>query len=156
MTLDPTAREANLRDSIKKYLIDSLYTTEGIAVTFDRWMAAPPISKSKTTVRWVSVNFGTMQRDTLTMAQILVYCCTRNDSEGFRLAQLTDTVMGYLTETDAAMRTIDFYRSRSVGAWTKIGGILVTHPIDETPQSETEDGTKFKLLTVRCKFASKV
>lgn len=158
MPLDPTAREANFRDSIKKFCVDNYYIAEGIDILFDRWLSTPNIAIGKNVNRWITINFGSLERDTVSTAKLMIYCCTRNDSEGFRLAQLTDTVIGYLSDTDSTsgMKTITFYRSRVSGAWTNIGGILVIPPIRESHQGETEDGTKFKLLTVTCKFASKV
>ena len=158
MALDPTARESNFRDSIKKYFVDNLNTTEGIDLLFDTWLSTPDIGISKSVTRWVTVNFEEIERDTLSEARLTVIPSTRNDSEGFKLAQLTDTVMGYLSDENSTtgMRTIPFYRSRNIGAWTAIGGIVIIPPIHESAQLVSEDGTKYKMLSVRCKFASKV
>lgn len=156
MSLDPTAREANIRDSIKKYLVDSLETIEGIELTFDRTLSTPDL-RSLNTNRWVSVAFGSLSRETLSSMSFDLFCCTRRDEEGFRLAQLTDTVMGYLTDNTSTdgMRKINFYRSSATEAWSSIGGIAIQEII-ESAEMDASDETKYKILTVRCRFGSKV
>jgi len=157
MALDATARESNVRDSIKRFFIDNIYKTEGIQLTFDRTLSTPKIQGTEAATRWVSVNFGPMDMDYLSNLILTVYLCTRQDSEGFRLAQLRDTVMGYLSDTDETdgMKRITFYRSRSTGAWMPIGSILV-QDVTESGQMLAPDETKYKVLTVRCRFASKI
>ena len=156
MALDPTAREANYRDSIKKYLVDNIKVIEKINLSFDRTINAPVLT-SKNLRRWVVVNFGHMYRDDLSAASLDVYCCTRQDNEGFSLAQLTDVVVGYLTDiTGDGIKRITFYRSYPPPTvWTIIGGIVV-QDIHESAQLLAEDDTKYKLLTVVLRFASKI
>ena len=157
MALDPTAREANVRDSIKKYFVDNLYTLEGIDLTFDKTLSTPPVSQGIVTHRWVAVKFSSMNFNQFSQIYMDVICCTRQDSEGYKLAQLRDTVMGYLTDTTPSdgMRRIPFYRSRATGAWTLLGAFLV-QDIAESMQMMLEDETKYKILTVRLRVASKV
>ena len=156
MALDPTAREANVRDSVKKYLVDSLHPAYHLM--FDRSLATPLIQGVPSTVdRWISVNFGAMNRGHLSEHILTIYCCSRKDNEGFKLAQLTDTVMGYLsddTQTDG-MRKITFYRSYPNNPWEIIGGIVIQEVI-ESQQFEADDETKFKILTVRLRWGSKI
>ena len=159
MALDPTARESNLRDSLKKYFVDNIYTGHSIELTFDRGIQAPKIQGSPSeTDRWVGVVVGPLDRGTLGEFTITVFCCTRKDSEGFRLAQLTDTVMDYLSDTDQTdgMRRIPFYRSRPAPAsWTLLGQLMV-QDVMESGQLEAEDGTKYKALTCRLRWAAKI
>ena len=156
MALDPTAREANYRDSMKKYIVDNIKVTEQINLSFDKTINAPVLT-SKNLRRWVVVNFGTLHRDHLSSAILDVYCCTRQDNEGFRLAQLTDIVVGYLTDnTGDGMKRITLYRSYPPPtAWDVIGGIVV-QDIHESSKLLAEDETKYKLLTVLLRFASKI
>ena len=49
MALDPTAREANIWDSIKRYFLDNL----SYELTFDRALSSPAI-RGTTVDRWVS------------------------------------------------------------------------------------------------------
>ena len=157
MALDPTAREANFRDSIKKYFVDNLETISNIPLTFDKALSSPDI-KGKTVHKWVSVLFGSSHLGTMSEIYFRVFCCTRQDNEGFKLAQLKDTVVGYLTNDgsigDGQVR-IPFYRSYANQAWTLLGSLLV---IDVIPsdQLEAPDGTKYIILTVRLKTASKM
>jgi len=157
MALDPTSIESNFRDSIKDYFIDNIETLSNIPLTFDKALSSPNI-QGKTVHRWVTVIFGTANIDTMSEIYFRIFCCTRQDNEGFKLAQLKDTVMGYLTNDgsigDGQVR-IPFYRSRAVGAWTLLGSLLVVDVIDSN-QLEAPDETKYKILTVRLRTASKM
>lgn len=155
--LDSTAKESNIRDSIKKYWVDSLYTAEGVELTFDRYLSTPNV-RTKATDRWVSINFGGMDMSVMSTLMLNIFCCTRSDGEGFKLAQLRDKVFKYLkdsTMTDGMAR-ISFYRSRADGAWTLLDGGFVVTDVIESQQFEADDGTKYKILTVTLRFSSKV
>jgi hypothetical protein len=157
MALDDTAKEANIRDSLKKYFVDSLHTGEGVELTFDKYISTPNV-RSKSVDRWVSINFGGMDMDVLSSLMLNIFCCTRSDGEGFKLAQLRDKVFKYLTDntkTDGMVR-IAFYRSRADGAWTLLGGGFLVSNVIESQQFEADDGTKYKVLTVTLRFSSKV
>lgn len=156
MTLEDTAKESNIRDSIKKYWVDTLYKTDGIHLTFDKYISTPNV-QGQTIDRWVSINFGDMFLSEMSTHIIEIYCCTRKDGEGFKLAQLRDKVYARLTDntmTDG-MAAFTFYRSRATGAWTSIGSIIIQE-VMESRQFEADDGTKFKILTTTLRFSSKV
>ena len=156
MALDPTARETNVRDSVKKYFVDSMHPTYHLM--FDKGMSKPNVQGTPSEVdRWVSINFGRMDRGTLSEHDLRIYCCTRKDNEGFRLAQLSDAVVGYLSDDTAThgMKTIPLYRSYENQAWTLIGGLLVQEII-ESQQNTTDDETKYKILNVRLRWGSKI
>lgn len=156
MALDPTAREANVRDSIKKYFVDSL--SSQYHLMFDKGMSSPNVQGTPSQVdRWISINFGMMDRGTLSEHYLTIYCCTRKDNEGFKLAQLSDTVMGYLSDDTAThgMRTITLYRSYEAQAWVTIGGLVVQEVL-ESQQFVTDDETKYKILNVRLRWGSKI
>ncbi len=157
MSLEPTARESNVRDSIKKYFVDNLHNIEGVELTFDKTLSTPPVKQGVQVNRWVSVKFGQMTFGYLSEVFLDVACCTRQDSEGYKLAQLRDTVVGYLTDITYSdgMCRIPFYRSRATGAWTLLGAMQV-QDVSESAQMELEDETKYKIITVRLRFASKV
>lgn len=157
MALDPTAREANIRDSLKKFFVDSLETAEGHKVTFDVSLATPNI-QGEDVDKWYAIGFGSLDMETLSSFTINIFCCTRRDSEGFKLAQLRDTVYSYLIDTDQSdgMKRVAFYRSRASGSWTLLDGGMVVQDIMESGQMEAPDETKYKILTVRMRFASKV
>jgi hypothetical protein len=156
MALDPTAREANIRDSIKKYFVDSMHPQYHLM--FDKGLRTPNVQGTPSGVdRWISVNFGSMDRGDLSEHFLTIFCCTRKDNEGFKLAQLSDTVLGYLSDDVAThgMKQIDFYRSYQDQAWSKIGGILVQEVL-ESQQFQADDETKFKILTARLRWSSKI
>lgn len=155
MTLDPTAREANFRDSWKKYLIDTL---TGVSISFDKSLATPKV-QGKEVSRWINVRFGSLDRSNMSTGYLEIRCCTRRDNEGFKLAQLTDTVMEALSPDPSSdydgIKKITFYRSYANQEWTNIGGIVIMD-ILESGELEAPDETKYKVLTVRSKFASKI
>ncbi len=156
MSLDATVREANLRDSVKKYFVDNLYTTEGVQVTFDRGLSTPKVQGTEVD-RWVAISFGEMEIGTLSSVLITIFCCTKMDSEGFKLAQLRDKVVGYLvsdTATDGHAK-ISLYRSHASEAWVKVGGMVICLE-SESPTMEAEDNTKIKAITITLRWGAKV
>ncbi len=119
MALDPTARESNIIDSLKRFFVDNLYTAEGIEVTFDVSLSVPTLQGTEVD-RWYAIGWGSLALETLSSFPVNIFCCTRRDTEGFKLAQLRDTAYGYLIDVDQTdgMKRITFYRSRAAGAWT--------------------------------------
>ena len=155
--LDATAKESNLKDSVKRYFIDSLYKTEGVHVTFDKYLSTPSVQGHKVD-RWVSINFGGIAMSSMSQFILRIFPCTRADSEGFKLSQLRDKVFKYLVDADMTdgMARIPFYRSRAEGAWTLLDTGMVVQDVIESDQLDADDGTKFKEMTVRIRFSSKV
>jgi hypothetical protein len=157
MSLHATAREANVTDSIKKYFIDNLETIEGLAVTFDKALSQPKLV-GRFNDRWVSISMGPIVFDTLSISHIDIYCCTREDNEGFKLAQLRDIVEGYLTNDGSpgdGKKIIPFYQSHHTDPWTLLGGMVVGDVIS-SGRMEAPDETKYRILSTRLLFASKV
>ena len=155
--LDATAKQSNIMDSLKKYFVDSLETTEELSLTFDRYLSTPKI-QGREVDRWVSINFGDMGLSYLSALDLQIFCCTRSDAEGFKLAQLRDKVFKYLVDSSQTdgMARIAFYRSRADGNWTLLDGGFIVQDVMESRQMEANDGTKFKILTARLRFSSKV
>jgi hypothetical protein len=154
MSLDSTARESNVRDSLIKFFVDNLKTQEGVSLSFDKSLSAPKIQGNDVD-RWVMVDFGPMDRATVSEHYFDLYCCTRKDPQGFRLAQLGDSVMGYLTDTTQTdgIKRIPFYKSKESGAWDLLGSLLVTE-VREGKEFDAPDGTKVKILSVLIKWAA--
>jgi hypothetical protein len=157
MALDPTAREANFKDSIKKYIIDNLWTIDNIPVSFDPALANPKVPNNMELRKWINVRYGDFYRDDLSRAILEIRCCTRQDNEGFVLAQLCDRVVGYFTTTTGdGIKRIPFYRSYpSPTPWEKIGGIVV-QDIVESGVYKASDESNYKVLNVTLRFASKI
>lgn len=154
MTLDNTAKQANVEGSLKKYFVDSIETAEGVPVAFDKYLSTPNLH-GKALTEWVTVNFGNLAMSAMSAHDLHIYCCTRSDNEGFNLAQLRDKVFKYLsdnTKTDGMAR-IPFY---DVATWTLLDGGFVVQDVIESQKFDADDGTKFKILTVQLRFSSKV
>lgn len=160
MALDPTARESNIRDSIKKYFVDSLEGNGHLStntVMFDKGLSIPNL-RNKTLDRWVSVNFAPLEiANGMARQDLAIFCATRDDNEGFKLAQLRDTVVGYLTDSTVSdgMARVPLYRSRATGSWTLLGYMLAKVEL-ESGQFVDEDETKYKQISVSlhwgCRF----
>ena len=157
MALDNTAKEANIQDSIKKYFVDNLYRTDGIALSFDKSIAVPKLTgQPRTVTRWVNIAIGSIDMGYLAEIVLNIYCCTIKDNEGFRLAHLRDIVIDYLsdrTQTDG-MRRIPLYRSYADQEWTKIGSMVVQEII-ESDRIIADDETKYKIITARLRWGCK-
>lgn len=155
MALDSTARESNVRDSLKKYFVDSFFTSEQVRLTFDKGLAAPNIQGTSVN-RWLAIQFGSITIATMSDQVLQAICCTREDPEAYRLAQLRDKVIDYLTDatqTDG-LRRIPFYKSNTT-PWELIGGLVVL--LDpESPHMEGPDGTKYKIVPFRVKWGAKI
>ena len=156
MAVDPTARRANIKDSIKKFFIDNLYTIEGIDIGFDTSLDRPR-TVNRNVIRWVNFRFGELDRETGTLT-IEIYCCTRQDNEGFKLAQLTDTVMDYLTDSDQndGTRRVPIYRSRATGAWTLLDGGFMILPDTESEELDADDDTKYIVIPTTWRWGTKI
>jgi len=156
MTLDPTARRANFKDSLKKFFVEELETGKGVELMFDKSLSTPDLI-NKDVNRWVNVDLGDIDRSYMSQIHIDIYCCTRKDPEGFRLAQLTDTVMELLTDatTTDGMKRISFYRSHPTDAWTLLGAFVVSEII-ESREMESVDETKYIIMSCLLRTASKI
>jgi hypothetical protein len=157
MSLHATAREANITDSIKKYFIDNLETIEGLAVTFDKALSNPKL-QGRAVDRWVSIAMGPITIDTIATVHFDIYCCTREDNEGFKLAQLRDKVEGYLTNDGSpgdGKVNIPLYQSHAIDPWTFLGGMLIVDVIS-SGKLDAPDETKYRILGVRLLFAVQV
>lgn len=157
MALDPTARESNYMDSMKKYIVDNLFTVDNIPVSFDPSLATPRVPNNVELKKWLNVRFGDLYRDDMSRANLEIRCCTRGDNEGFILAQLCDRVIGYFTTTEGdGIKRITFYRSYpSPTPWEIIGGIVI-QDIMESGVFRAEDESTYKVLYIVCRFASKI
>ena len=157
MSLDATAREANVLDSIKKFFIDTLKTYQFIPVIFDTGLNNPNIRDSSVE-KWVSVNIGDISPDKVSSIRIRLYLCSRNDKEGFKLAQLRDTVMGYLTDSSQndGVRRFPLYKSHiDVNKWTIVGNFYVTVEIT-SGNLPLDDLTKYKIIECTLRWGSKI
>jgi hypothetical protein len=148
MSLDSTAKKANFLYSLKKYIIDNIYTNDNILPIFDKFL--PPPSDVN---RWIAVIPGSLQRDTISEFVMDIYCVTRQDYEGSKLAELLDIVTGYFlgdsTKTDGLIR-IPFY-----DATTELqNGSMISIKCEESDTMDAPDESKFVILSISLKMAS--
>jgi len=159
MPLNPLEREANYKDSLKKFFVDNLYRTENIAVTFDKLINFPEVFQESFKVlddridRWVSIISGQIYEKTpIISAYPEFYVCSRRDMEGYKLAQVRDTLMGLIKETMA----IPFYRSYPAPIqWELLTQMQVYH-LGESQQLTAKDETKFKRISLSLKWAATI
>lgn len=162
MSLHATARESNIIDSLKKYFIDNLFSqSDSIPLGFDGTISVPEVQGSPSKVRrWVKFDWGTLDIDTLSTFTFDIIACTRKDTEGHVLAQLRDKIVELLTDhennyTDGMAR-IPWYQSNpgSTDTWTSLGAFVI-QDMTESRRFTAPDGTKYKIIVPRLRFASK-
>lgn len=135
-------KESNVRASLKQYIVDSLYTAENIALTFDTGLAKPDLLDHEI-VKWVAVQFGGITMDSISRQNIQLFCCTRKDKEGDGITELRDTVLKYMTD-QGSDRLIPFLRI-DTDPWSEIGALLITLDV-ESGLIRAEDDSKYKIL----------
>jgi hypothetical protein len=155
MTLASTSSESYFRDSIIKFFIDGVETAKGIPVIFDKFTTTPDL-ESNDLGRWLSVVHGSLQIEVMSRATVDLYLCTRKDFEGAGLSEFRDIIFGVLSDrTDGVLPAIPLYESSVTGPWVKIGAMVVTNII-ESKWMDFTDQTKFKMMTVQLRFASRL
>lgn len=153
--LHPLSKESNVKGSLKKYFVDAL----GSAVTFDTSLAAPDIrAQGEAGVKqWYNVDFGEFGRDALALYYFEVYCLSRQDVEGVKLAELADVLIDMLVDNSQqdGMRRIPFYDITKT-PWELIGALTVQDIWDAPSVSLTEDETEIKIFSVRMRWGAKI
>lgn len=155
MTFPATARAANIKDSWKKYFNDNL-RSDSIYVSFDANLVQPK-TQGRPMEKWVSIVLGQYINKPLASQVVEIFCCTRRDSEGFKCAQLRDTVMALITDSDDKFKRIPLYQSTASpsATWTTIGQINIPRDeIIEAKEGELPDNGKLRTLTLITRFAS--
>jgi len=156
MSLDPTIREANFRDSIIKHFVDNVESALSIPVLFDRELITPKI-QGREVDTWCAVYFGGMEIDSVTKHQITFNSCSKMDNEGFKLAQTRDKIMGTFFDPSYPNNVIPTILYRSYPApteWAIIARML-PYLIWESGINKAEDGTKFKSSLIEFRWGAK-
>lgn len=150
MTLDQTAKIANVRKSFKKFMVDNLNRIEGFWIMFDKDLSPAKNSQGDPLDKWISVNYLTSDPGNIASQMIRLFCCSRKDAEGVYLDAVRDTLMGYLRSSGGGPGRVDLYNS----SMTKIGSMMV-YIDSESGEFEAEDGTKFWPINITLKWGSK-
>lgn len=150
--LDPTLSEACLKNSIKKFFVDNIFTAEGIDIDFDVQYVMPEDVSGEVN-KWISIKFGAIEGGTLSRSHIIVNLFTREDTEGVDLAILRDIVLEKITDlntTDGRVR-ITLYDLN----WNIIGGIIPSLILESDEAGVLKDGTKWKWLRIDLAWGSR-
>ena len=152
MTVDVSAKRANIRMSVKKYLDDTLVTAAAIPLFFDKGFA---FADTDEMTEWISVIFRKMSRGGLSDFYMDIVCATRGDAEGDRLSELSDIVFNVLTDSTMpdGKRRIDLYDVEQT-PWATFGTLLVADVID-SDEMPAADNTKYLMLTCRMRWIAK-
>jgi len=153
--MNPLSMETNVKSSLKKYFIDALAD----AVTFDTSLASPDVRSQGPSVvkQWYNVDFGPFGRQDLAEYMFDIYCLSRQDMEGVKLAEITDDMMALLLNPSVGdgIRRIPLYDVTQT-PWVLVTNMMV-QDIWDTPNIEiTEDETKVKVLSVRLRWGAKI
>ena len=153
--MNPLSMETNVKSSLKKYFIDALAD----AVTFDTSLASPDVRSQGPSVvkQWYNVDFGPFGRQDLAEYMFDIYCLSRQDMEGVKLAEITDDMMALLLDPSVGdgIRRIPLYDVTQT-PWVLVTNMMV-QDIWDTPNIEiTEDETKVKVLSVRLRWGAKI
>lgn len=155
MMIDPVSKETNIKNSIKKYFLDSLETLESIPLFFESLSETPSDSNGEKLTQWIIILFGRGDFGNVSEKQISIGVYTRNDSEGDDLSILCDIVMGYLMNEDSTngLSTIPFYDT-SPDPWVVVGG-MIPFLQPSLGEMQGDDFTKFKEINILCKWGGK-
>jgi hypothetical protein len=153
--MDKTAFESNAKNSLKKFFVDEL---EDICpISFDKSLTAPDIRTDRTIKKWIFCYFKGLSRTSLSEYFLELFIMTRQDAEGAALAALSDSVFALLVDenqTDGAKR-IPFYDTSS-HPWSELTNMVVQNIIDMPSFDVPVDETKFKSLSVRIRWGTKI
>lgn len=154
MALSPTTKESDFKNSIKKYFLDNLETTESLRLFFEELSEVPLNGSGVKESAWVIISFGRRDLGCVSEQQISIDMYTLNDKEGDDLAVLYDKVMNYIVDEDSTngLHTIPFYDTS--GVWTQVGGIM-PYLQPSLGRMESEDGVQFKAINLLCKWGGK-
>ena len=153
--LSPETRVSDFENSVKKYFIDNLQTTENIPLFFD-WMEDIPVdSNGVKLLSWIIISFGYVQLGTVAECSVNVHIFTRNDFESQNLNVLMDKVNSYIINEDAVngLHTIPYYNTISL-PWVVNGGIIPFIRNIYGVES-LKDNTKMRTILLTMRWGSK-
>lgn len=159
MVLDPTVRESNLKDSIKRFLHSNkanLSASGPVPLLFDKSLAEPAVQRGPETAdKWIAVAFGRVDFGTVSRAVLYLNVCTRKDPEGYKLSQLRDRLLGLFFDPDYSNGKvpIPLYQSNT-DPWTIVGYMLPVVSYETGGRFE-RDETKFKSITLELRWGAR-
>lgn len=150
MALDPTHSEEYFRRSVKKYLVDNLYTTDGVYIDFAKIYQTPTDGIGDEITEWIRFHFnGLSPEGNLYTGRVAAYMFVRRDS-GTELARLRDKLWNYLVDLNMpdGLKRVPLYND----VWTQIGGMVVTTGF-ESKEEYADDDTLYKFVNIYFRYA---
>jgi len=157
--VDATAKEINIKRSLKKFFLEGLMSTSPILapVYFDFLFDVPEDIHGTKVDKWVVFVLGELQFETLSTLTGYLYLFTRKDREGDEITRLTDTVYELFEDTQAntGSYAIPLYDTE-VTPWAEIGKLQAAQIIDVHGVQSGKDKTKFRTLNVTFRWGAAV
>ena len=155
MALRTVDSKKDVWNSIKKFFVDAIETTEGIKLVFDREFFDTTLPAGTKVTQWASVTLDEIRMDVVSQALVTVYLYTRGDRENNTLFTMRDTVMNHLidqTGTDQFKR-VTLYDTSISGAWVADSTMLL-YPSSESEVYMGQDDTRFMYITLIMKWGA--
>lgn len=156
--MDPTSSESSIKYSIKEYFltfVENGLTGVGVPVLFDAFSGPMPDSIKK----WVLVSIDSIgiKKSSLSDIILTLFLHTREDAEGFELSVLRDTLFSLLSGSHNSVSTYEnMIPLYDIITKEQRGSIVVmTDQSSSGNDFSAADGTRYKIITIPLKMASK-
>lgn len=163
MGLDPTTKEMNFKDSVRKFLYEQIALPPSlIPLSFDSGEAVPDGAAPSEESTWVVVNFGGVILGPLMEGQITITIAGSMNLDADNVTLTRDIVVGsfYGSNWIDGMVKIPFYNELNLpdgnpNPDTEIITYMNPEIVFESPLQKAVDGTKYKTITVSFIWGSK-
>ncbi len=153
MALDPTLQEVLFRRSVKKFLVDELYTEEGIYIGFESAFKELKDSGGNQLTSWINFHFdGLSFRGNSAKGRVSAYLFSRQDSDGTILATVRDALVDKLIDLSMSdgLKRVPLYDSE----WVVVGGMIVTTGMESKEEVGVDD-TLYKFVNIYFQYTTK-
>lgn len=160
MGLNDTAKEVNIKSSLRRFFIEELYQTGSIPVVFGQGFAYPSGLNSDV---WVNVEFNEIYwgHNSKTFPDLFV--CTNKGYDDHYLDEKTDVIRGMMSEADDEDSTdgwkrITLYKYAATQPWDVIGHAQIIEVLTPTGVITVDgvEGYKFSKLVPEIVWAAGV
>lgn len=151
MAIAPTLSEEFYKNSVKKYFVDSLYTTEGVFISFEKLTTDPADAVPDGITEWIVFKFmGNAYKSPVSQRKLDAYLFSRGDEEGHALSVLRDKLVSALIDLTMpdGIRRAPLYDA----TWATIGGMLLTVGKESEEEVATDD-TLYKVVPINILYA---
>lgn len=151
MAIAPTLSEEFYKNSIKKYFVDSLYTAEGVFISFEKLTMDPTDAVPDSITEWIVFKFkGNAYKSPVSQRKIDAYLFSRGDAEGHALSTLRDKLVSSLVDLTMpdGIQRVPLYDE----TWAIISGMLLTVGTESEEEIATDD-TLYKVVPINIIYA---